>query len=63
MRLSMNAEHVIENALDEHHEEARHKIADSEVERLQVFLNEWCAAQDVKSYFEDRDTAVIIKKG
>lgn len=59
----MSAERAIEDALDEHYEEARHKIADTEVERLQAFLDEWCEKQEVKSYFEDRGTAVMIRKG
>lgn len=63
LAFQINAHDVIENALEEHHEEAKYKISDESIGELQEFLVAWCAKQDVKSYYEDRSTAVIIKKG
>ena len=58
MAFSMDAESVIDAALDEHHEDARDHINDEK--GLQALLDAWCATQHVISYFEDSTRAIVI---
>ncbi len=59
MSISINAEDVLESALEEHHEDARSSIPNAEVEKLQELIDEWCAVQKVITYFQD--TSVIVE--
>lgn len=58
--MTMHADSLIESALDEHHEDARDQIAPGEEKRLQAFLDEWCRAQCVFSWFQDTEVAVVL---
>ena len=56
----MEADWLLERALDSHGEGALQEIADKETEELQRLLDEWCARQDVKSWQVDYSTAVLL---
>ena len=58
MAFSMDAESVIDAALDEHHEDAHDHIDDAR--GLQTLLDAWCATQNVVSYFVDYDVAIVV---
>lgn len=58
--LHVNADFILEQALEEHAENAGDSITTTEVERLQAFLDEWAAKQDVVSWDKDRERAVMI---
>ena len=57
--LSMDADYIIDCALDEHHEDAGECISAAEREELQTFLDEWCARTSVVSY-EATDADIIL---
>lgn len=57
----IDAEEVLARALEDLHNEARNLIPDSEVERLQIFLDEWAMAQKPHSFDVDYDTAVLLE--
>lgn len=61
LRLSLNAEDIIDSALEsgEHHEDAFEDIAD--LEGLQKFLNEWCEKQTLESWGESHKVAVLLE--
>lgn len=58
--LAMNADWLIERALEEHGEGAREEIADKNVPELQNLLDSWCTRQDLKSWQPDYTTAVLL---
>lgn len=58
--LHLDAEGIVDQALEEHHEGAKDFISNAEMERLQVLLDEWAKAQGVTSWCEDRTRAVMI---
>lgn len=60
MGLSMNAEDVVESALEEHHENARDQIPNAEIDKLQKLLDAWCSEQKVATYFCDDSVIVEI---
>lgn len=62
LAFALDAERLLENALDEHHEDARDGIDDAEVKRLQAFLDEWAAAQKITSYQCDTSTVVLLPR-
>lgn len=57
-KLSLNAQSIVDNALEDHHEDA--EVDDNEVKKLQSLLDEWCASQGVESWEEDTSTVVLI---
>jgi hypothetical protein len=59
---TVDADHVIENALDDHHEEAGECISDVARKELQDLLDKWCAEQDVNSYTPSRRHYVLISE-
>lgn len=61
-RLKLDANWILENALDEHHEDARDQISDEAEKALQAFLDEWVTRSDVNviSYAEDRTRAIVF---
>lgn len=59
MLLSMNAEWIIEDALEEHHENARDSISKEAEDELQSLLNAWCAKQTVRTWFQDTTRVVL----
>lgn len=61
--LHINAEAILEDALEEHFEDAGDSITTTEVERLQTFLDEWTKAQGIVSWHEDRTRAVMLSPG
>ena len=50
IHLYIDAYHILENAMDHHHPEAIDMISNSEIKRLQDFLDDWCDKQNVYSY-------------
>lgn len=59
--LSLGAESIIENALTEHHEDARDELRDGAEADLQAMLDAWCAKQHVRTYFPDYSVAVRVE--
>jgi hypothetical protein len=57
---SLSAETILEHALEDHHEGAGEQITTAEGKRLQAFLDEWAEAQNINSFEEDRDIAVVV---
>lgn len=51
MGFSIDARSIVDDALVDHHENARDSINDAAMRRLQVFLDEWCQEQCVWSWF------------
>lgn len=60
--LSLNADWILEEALEEHHENARDQISREAEEALQALLDGWLKRPDVKvtTYHEDRSRAVVF---
>ena len=58
--LRLEANWILDQALLEHHDGARGEVSSSEELRLQKFLDEWCAAQGIVSWHEDRTRAVML---
>lgn len=56
----LNADWILDQALEEHYDGARGEISDAEEKRLQAFLDEWAAAQKIVSWHEDRTRAVLL---
>lgn len=57
--LSMDARDIIQQALEEHHEDACEAISTTEREELQAFLDGWCERTGVVSY-EPTTTEVML---
>ncbi len=58
--LRMDADSIIENALDNHHEDAGENVGDEDRKELQAILDAWCAKQRVTSY-EPIDEVVLLR--
>ena len=58
--LKLDADGILDQALEEHFDGARGNISDAEEARLQAFLDEWAAAQEIVSWHEDDSRAVIL---
>lgn len=56
----LNADWILDQALEEHHDGARGEVSSAEELRLQAFLDEWVAAQGIVSWHEDRSRAVML---
>lgn len=59
-RFRLDADWILDSALEDHHENARDHITGAEEARLQVFLDEWSKAQGIVSWHEDRTRAVVL---
>lgn len=62
IKFSMDAEGIIEQALEEHYEDAGSSITTKDISRLQRMLDKWCKDQDVQSYECDYDTVIVPEK-
>lgn len=61
VELSLDASDILERACEELHEEARDDISESEIEKLQTFLDNWCSEQSyTTSYCCDTRYAIEI---
>lgn len=60
-KLSMSAEHIIEAACEDHHDDAWGEISDHEKRRLQRYLDTWCDATGVSSFEPNFNRAVILE--
>lgn len=60
LEFAMDADCIIDQALDEHHEDASDNISDAARGALQYMLDAWTEKQGIKSYFTDHDVAVVI---
>ena len=58
--LKLDADGILDQALGDHSDGARGNISDAEEARLQAFLDEWAAAQEIVSWHEDNSRAVIL---
>ena len=58
MPLSIDANRLLESALEEHHEDAEDNISKEMVDELQTFLDGWCKRTGIVSYFQD--DAVLV---
>jgi predicted RNA-binding Zn-ribbon protein involved in translation (DUF1610 family) len=56
-RLHLDADSILDSALEEHHEGAYDQC---DVDGLQKLLNGWCTAQKVTSYHEDPSRVVLL---
>jgi hypothetical protein len=54
---ALNADYLIDRAIEDHGEDVRDELADKE---LQTLLDQWCRRQDVKSWQPDYTTAVLL---
>lgn len=57
----LDADRILDDATEDHHDDARSEISASEEARLQAFLDEWSAAQNIVSWHDDRSRAVMLK--
>ncbi len=58
--LKLDADGILDQALEDHFDGARGNISEAEEARLQTFLDEWAAAQEIVSWHEDESRAVIL---
>ena len=58
-RLRLDAESIVEGALEEHHEDA--EVTPGLVEELQAYLDAWCERADVTSYEVDYGRVVEFR--
>lgn len=58
--LSIDADGIVENALDDHAEDSADRIASEEMTELQTFLDGWCKRTGVVSFYEDHKEYVRI---
>jgi len=58
--ISVDADSIIENACEEHHEDAYGEISRESEKELQEFLDAWCAKQSVATFYPDFSTAVLV---
>ena len=61
--IKISAAHVIESALEDHHEEAADGLLPGAREELQALLDAWCAKQRVETLMPDRDVVVVLPEG
>lgn len=59
--LKLDAELILQQALEDHHEDAGEGITNEAGAELQKLLDDWCAKQGVRS-FEPIDEAVLLKR-
>lgn len=58
--LSMDANSIIESALEEWYDEASSEIPQSAVDELQALLNTWCEARKMRCYNPNYKVAIVI---
>ncbi len=58
--LRINADNIIENAIEGHHEEAGSDISGKSVAELQEFLDTWCDKQGVESWDPDHSLGIEL---
>jgi len=56
----LDADHVVDNALDDHHDGAGDDLSNASVKELQELLDGWCQKQGIVSYEADWSTLVIM---
>ena len=61
IKFSPNVEHMIESALDNHHEDAGDLISTEATKELEDFVEQWAAKQGVLSYEPDGKNVVVIE--
>ena len=55
---ALDPAHILESALDEHHEDAADQVVDEE--GLEAFLKEWNAKQTLRSCFPDTKRVIVL---
>jgi hypothetical protein len=60
--LRLDAQIILENALEEHHEDAMDDISPSMESDLQAFLDDWSKKANVVTFVEDRSLGIIIPR-
>lgn len=58
--MNISADSILEHTLSEHHEDAGGDIPESEITRLQKYLDRWCKKQKVQSWWVDTKVAVLL---
>lgn len=58
--MSMNADYIIESALEESYEDARDAVSHEAEQELKALLDAWCERHPVKWWEEDRGVAVMM---
>lgn len=61
IEFKIDADAVLEHALQNHYEDARSSIPQAAERKLQNLLDAWCAGQGIVSWEEDRSRAVILE--
>ena len=56
----LDADAIVEQALEDHREGAKDNIPDEAIERLQLLLDGWTQATGIVSQYEDQTRAVMI---
>ena len=56
----LDADAIVEQALEDHRECAKDNIPDEAIERLQLLLDGWTQATGIVSQYEDQTRAVMI---
>lgn len=59
-KLHLDAGHILESALEEHHEDAYDDIGSKDFARLQRYLDAWCEHVGVVSYHADHTRLVVF---
>ncbi len=62
MVLSIDADNIIGNALEDHYEDADDHITGAARKELQTLLDEWCGRQSIRSYYECHKEFVTVPK-
>jgi hypothetical protein len=60
---AMNARSLLEDVLQEHHEDASESISSKAQADLQTLLDAWCAKQNVQTWEHDFGTVVVLLEG
>lgn len=58
--IAMRAEWIIDDALADHHENAKNAISCEAIVELQAALDAWCAKQTVRTWFQNMDRVVLL---
>jgi len=60
--LKLDANGIIESALEDHHEDAGENISGKDECRLQALLDEWCDTVNVTTWNVDYSRAVVVER-
>jgi hypothetical protein len=58
--ISIDVDHVLETALEEHHEDAFDLVSQADIDELKTMLKTWCDKQGVKTYTPNSKKAIVF---